>query len=129
MEKRIIIGKTTIMEDGKQVEKDNEFLLKSSAFTQFSYKNTFDRSFLKDIKFLVELNKKGISEDDIEIVDDINNIVLPISYIMIKEADPSQVTDYEDYLRKLDDLYTNFEWVNEVILLAASPISRQLQNS
>lgn len=129
MEKRIKIGKVTIIEDGKQVEKDNEFLLKSSAFTQFSYKNTFGRSFLKDIKFLVELNKKGISEDDIEIVDDINNIVLPISYIMIKEADPSQVTDYEDYLRKLDDLYTNFEWVNEVILLAASPISRQLQNS
>lgn len=116
MEKKIKIG-------------DKEYLMKASAWTQFAYKNETGRSFLTDIKDLTKLANKNITIDDIEILDDINNLVLPIAFVMTKEANSSQAVDYQDFLKGIDNLYDDLEWINDIIILACSPISRQLQNS
>ena len=106
-----------------------EYSMKSSALTQFSYKDVTGRSFLKDVKKLIEMtqNKNEFSIDNIEIIDDINNLLLPIAYVMIKEADKTQVEDYDNFLSSIDNLYDDTDWIFNVILLACSPISRQLQ--
>ena len=52
-----------------------------------------------------------------------------IAYVMIKEADPNQVSDYESFLKGIDSLYDNIDWIAEVIYLGYTPISRQLQNA
>ena len=56
-------------------------------------------------------------------------IVLPIAFVMTKEANSSQAVDYQDFLKGIDNLYDDLEWINDIIILACSPISRQLQNS
>lgn len=108
---------------------EREYNMKSSALTQFSYKDVTGRSFLKDVKKLIEMtqNKNEFSIDNIEIIDDINNLLLPITYVMIKEADKTQVEDYDSFLGSIDNLYDDTDWIFNVILLACSPISRQLQ--
>lgn len=116
MEKKIKIG-------------EREYLMKASAFTQFAYKNETGRSFLSDIKDLTKLSGKEITLDDLEALEDIEKLVLPISFVMVKEADSTQVTNYEEFLKGIDSLYEDVTWIEEVILLACSPISRQLQNN
>lgn len=108
---------------------EKEYKMKASAWTQFAYKDQTGRSFLSDVKELAKLSGKEISLDDLEVLDDINKLVLPIAFVMTKEADSNQATDYQSFLKGIDSLYDDFKWVEEVILLACSPISRQLQNS
>lgn len=106
-----------------------EYMMQSSALTQFSYKDETGRSFLQDLKKLTNLASKEITLEDLEVLDEINNLILPITYVMIKEADSTQVADYKLFLKGLDNLYDDFSWLEEVILLACSPISRQLQSN
>ena len=106
-----------------------EYTMQSSALTQFSYKDETGRSFLQDLKKLTKLADKEVSLDDLEVLDDINNLILPIAYVMIKESDSTQILDYKSFLKSIDNLYDDTNWLEEVILLACSPISRQLQNS
>lgn len=106
-----------------------DYTMQSSALTQFSYKDETGRSFLQDLKKLSQLSNKKIDMDDLEILDEINNLILPMAYIMIKEADSTQVTDYKSFLKGIHSLFEDFSWVEEVILLACSPLSGQLQNN
>ena len=112
---------------------DKTFQMKSSAYTQLAYRNETNRSFLNDIKKLVKLGDLNLNDlkadEQLDLLDDLQELILPISYVMVKEADKTQAQNYEEFLKSLDNLYEDFEWVNEVILLACSPISRQLQNS
>ena len=48
---------------------------------------------------------------------------------MIEEADPSQVTTFEDFLKGIDGLFDDTDWINEVISLAVAPISRGIQTT
>lgn len=116
MEKKLKIG-------------DREYTMKASAWTQFAYKDLTGRSFLTDVKGLVQYADKKITLEDIEVLDEISNLVLPMAFVMVKEYDPAQAVDYKDFLQGIDNLYDNITWMQEVILLACSPISRQLQNS
>lgn len=116
MEKKIKIG-------------DKEYIMKASAWTQFAYKDLTGRSFLTDIKELTKYADKEITLENIEVVDEISELLLPMTFVMVKEADPTQAVDYTDFLKGIDNLYDNITWMQEVILLACSPISRQLQNS
>ena len=102
---------------------NKEYEMKSSAYTQFKYKNDTGRKLLKDLQSLTQLQDK---EESVTIasIDDLTDIVLRISYVMIEEADPSQVTTFEDFLKGIDGLFDNTEWINEVISLAVAPISR-----
>lgn len=102
---------------------NKEYEMKSSAYTQFKYKNDTGRKLLKDLQSLTQLQDKEESET-IASIDDLTDIVLRISYVMIEEADPSQVTTFEDFLKGIDGLFDDTEWINEVISLAVAPISR-----
>lgn len=105
---------------------DKDYKMKASAMTQFNYKNETGRSFLKDLEKLSKL--QNISEEDsIDQIENITELVLKIAYIMIKQADKEQVVNYEDFLDKINNLYSNSNWINEVIELACSPLSGQLQ--
>lgn len=102
---------------------NKEYEMKSSAYTQFKYKNDTGRKLLEDLQNLTQLQNKEESEM-IASIDDLTDIVLRISYVMIEEADQSQVTTFEDFLKGIDGLFDNTEWINEVISLAVAPISR-----
>lgn len=100
-----------------------EYTMKSSAYTQFKYKDDTGRRMLSDLQEITKLQGKK-QEEMIEGMDDLTEIVLRMAYVMIEEADSSQVKSYEEFLKSIDSLYDNVEWISEVIELATSPISR-----
>ena len=100
-----------------------EYTMKSSAYTQFKYKDDTGRRMLSDLQEITKLQGKK-QEEMIEGMDDLTEIVLRMAYVMIEEADASQVKSYEEFLKSIDSLYDNVDWISEVIELATSPISR-----
>lgn len=100
-----------------------EYTMKSSAYTQFKYKDDTGRRMLSDLQEITKLQGKK-QEEMIEGMDDLTEIVLRMAYVMIEEADATQVKSYEEFLKSIDSLYDNVEWISEVIELATSPISR-----
>lgn len=111
-----------IIIDGK------DYLMSSSALTQFSYKDETGRSFLNDLQKLVDLKKVDSLEYSIEDLDSVTELLLKIAYVMIKEADGSQVADYKSFLKGINSIYDDSSWINDVITLACTPISRQLHS-
>lgn len=105
-----------------------EYTMKSSAYTQFAYKDMTGRSYLKDMQKVIQAvaNKEKLNED-LSLLDELSGLVLDAAYIMITEADASQVGSKEDFYKSIDSIYDDFTWIEEVILLACTPISRQLQ--
>lgn len=103
---------------------NKDYKMKASALTQFTYRDETGRSFLSDLQKLI-----GIDENNYEAIDDVSQIVLKMAYIMIREADKTQATNYEEFLSNIDDLFGNPEWLQQVIELACSPLSRQLQTN
>ena len=103
----------------------HEYFMQSSAYTQFAYKDETGRIFLNDVQSLVKLSKD--KNRSINSFDKITTLLLKVSYIMIKEADEEQVADYTSFVKSIESLYDDEKWVNDVIELAVTPISRQLQ--
>ena len=97
--------------------------MKSSAYTQFKYKNDTGRKMLEDLQSLTKL-QNATEEEALVSVDDIVEIVLRMAFIMIEEADAKQVTTYDEFLKSIDGLFDDTDWINQVIELATSPISR-----
>lgn len=108
--------------------KDKEYTMNASSFTQFKYKDATGRNLMNDLKTLTkigEIMKK--SEDGLDIIgelDDFNEIILRLSYIMIDEADSNQVQDFETFAKNIDGMFDDTDWLYQVIELATSPISR-----
>ena len=100
--------------------------MKSSAWTQFAYKDLTGRSLLKDIQTISEVSDK--IENDMSLFDKLTEPLLDITYVMIQEADENQVKTKEDFYKSIESMYDDFTWVQEVMSLAINPISRQLQN-
>ena len=102
-----------------------DYKMKASAYTQFAYKNETGRSFLNDIQQLT----KYVNNDSIDInsLDEVSELLLKVAYVMIKEADSAQVSDFDSFLKGIESLYDNIDWITEVITLGCTPISRQLQ--
>ena len=100
-----------------------EYTMKSSAYTQFKYKDDTGRRMLSDLQEITKLQGKK-QEEMIEGMDDLTEIVLRMAYVMIEEADSSQVKGYDEFLKSIENLYENTDWISEVIELATSPISR-----
>lgn len=98
-----------------------DYKVKSSAYTQFAYRNETNRGLLSDI---VELKNIKTDSPNVEIIDKLNQTVLQMAYVMIKEADKTQVGSFEDFLKGINELYDNTDWVGEVIEVATSPLSR-----
>ena len=108
------------------------FTMKASAYTQFKYKNDTGRSLIKD---LTELGKKYENigemkeEDAIDRFDDLDDFIvtaLRIAYIMSMEG-KSFAGSFENYLMEIDNYLDNLDWIGEVVELAVSPLSRNLQ--
>lgn len=112
--------KKIIKIDGKEYE------MKSSAYTQFAYKNLTGRSLLKDIQNISNIADK--IQDDMSVIDEITEPLLDISYVMIQEANQDQIKTKEEFYKGIESIYDNQDWIQEVISLAINPISRQLQN-
>lgn len=103
-----------------------EYSMKSSAYTQFKYKNDTGRKLLDDIQRISKISQ--MSEDEqIGSMEDVIELLLHIAYIMIEEADAKQVITFDDFLKDIDGLFDETDWINEVVELATSPISRGLQ--
>lgn len=109
---------------------NKDYKMKSSALTQFSYRNETGRSFLNDLQKLTELKDLGDNvTNNLDALDGVSDLILKIAYIMTKEADKNQVSNYEDFLSGIDSLYDNTDWIQDVLELACSPLSRQLQKN
>ena len=109
---------------------NKDYRMKASALTQFSYRNETGRSFLTDLQKLTEL--KDIGNDfnkNIDALDNVSDLLLKMAFIMTREADKSQVTNYEEFLGGIESLYDDTAWIQEVLELACSPLSRQLQTN
>lgn len=100
-----------------------DYTMQSSAYTQFAYKDETGRSFIKDLQKIIDNN----SDNDIDKLDEITELLLKISYIMIQEGDKNQVNGYIDFVKSLDSLFDDAEWITEVIELACNPLSGRLQ--
>lgn len=100
-----------------------EYTIKSSAYTQFKYKDETGRKMLKDLQDLAKLQNAN-EEEMLECLDDLTEIILKMAYVMIEEADSTQVKSYEEFLKSIDNIYENTDWINEVVEVATSPISR-----
>ena len=109
---------------------DKNYQMKASALTQFSYKDFTGRSFLKDLQDLIKL-KDNKDELNVDSLDKVTELLLKIAYILVKEADSehktTQATDYNSFLGGISNLYDNEKWIYEVLELACTPISGQLQ--
>lgn len=100
-----------------------DYTLKASAYTQFKYRNDTGRKMLQDLQ---ELAKLQSADEDTMIggIEDLTEIVLKMAYVMIEEADSTQVKSYDEFLKGIENLYDDINWINEVIELATSPLSR-----
>ena len=103
-----------------------EYSMKSSAWTQFKYKNDTGRKLLQDIQSITKLT--DIQEAEVlGEMDDMIEILLRMAYTMIEESDPTQVQNYEAFLKETDGIFEDQQWIMDVIELATSPISRGIQ--
>ncbi len=102
---------------------EKEYLMKASAYTTFAYKDTTGRSLFKDIQKLSNIN---LDNDDIqlEVIEPVISLVLDMAYVMIDEADSKQVVNKDEFLKSIDSLFNDYDWINDVITLALSPFSR-----
>ncbi len=109
---------------------NKDYKMKASALTQFSYRNETGRSFLTDLQKLTELKDLGNDlTSNMNALDNVSELLLKIAFIMTKEADKNQVTNYEEFLGSIESLYDDTKWLQEVLELACSPLSRQLQTN
>lgn len=104
-----------------------DYTMKSSAFTQFAYKNLTGRSFLNDIQLIID-NVDKIKED-LSKLDLIIEPILDMSYVMIKEADETQVKTKEEFIKSIENLFKDVTWMTEVEEVAIAPLSGQLQEN
>lgn len=114
--------KKTITISGK------DYQMKSSAYTQFKYRDETGRKMLKDLQDVSKIQEMN-QEDMIGELDDLTETVLRMAYVMIEEADANQVKSYEEFLKEIENLYENIDWINEVVELATNPISRGVQDT
>ena len=109
---------------------NKEFLMSASAYTPFKYKNDTGRTLIKD---LMEIGKRYEEIKDLDIVeqyDEIDSFImlaLRIAYIMSSES-KGFIGSFDEFLMQIDDFLSDANWVSEVVELATSPISGNLQN-
>lgn len=105
---------------------DKEYSMKSSAYTQFKYKNDTGRGLLEDLS-KIQHYQELTPEEQIAKTEGLIELILRIAYIMIEEADEKQVKSFEDFLRSVDGMLDDSSWISEVIILASAPFSRGIQ--
>lgn len=111
-----------------------EYKMSSSAYTQFKYKNDTGRSLMQDLaefetkyKDLLNIKEEDVNASMLGQVDEIIELVLRVAYIMAHENDKNQAQTYEDFLKQIDDYYSDMTWLTEVVELATAPFQRRIQ--
>lgn len=111
-----------------------EYKMSSSAYTQFKYKNDTGRSLMQDLaefetkyKDLLNIKEEDVNTSMLGQVDEIIELVLRVAYIMAHENDKNQAQTYEDFLKQIDDYYSDMTWLTEVVELATAPFQRRVQ--
>lgn len=115
---------------------NQDYNMKSSAFTMFAYRDKMGRDLLKDISSLTDIYAKidKLPEDQkttawLNEITGIMELALKLAYIMIKEQTPT-FKEYGEWLKDLEDLSEeNMGWVPEVINLAINPMLGRIQNA
>lgn len=100
-----------------------EYTMQSSAYTQFKYKNDTGRKMLSDLREIAELQNAD-EKEMLSGIEDLTEILLKMAYVMIEEADSTQVSNFDTFLKGIDNLYEDTTWINEVVELATTPFSR-----
>ena len=104
----------------------NEYTIKSSAYTQFKYKDFTGRRMLDDIQQVANIGNLS-SEEQISKIEDVIDLLLKLVYVMIEEADNTQVVNYEEFLKSIDSIFDEVEWITKVIQVATAPFSGGIQ--
>lgn len=108
--------------------------MQSSAYTQFKYKDITGRSLIKDLTMLGKKyeNIGEVKEEEaLEKLDDLDDFImtaLRIAYIMSMEGKSFNGT-FDNYLMEIDSYLDNLDWIGEVVELALSPLSRNIQTN
>lgn len=101
----------------------SDYTIKSSAYTQFKYKNDTGRNLLSDLQ-QIKTKTEGKSDDElIPALDDMLDIVLRITYVMIEEAGAEKIGSFEDFLKSIDNLMEDTQWLADSIEVAVAPLS------
>lgn len=108
---------------------NKEYKMCSSAYTQFKYKNDTGRSLIQDLADFQRKYSDLIDGKEMNLakIDDLVDTLLRIAFIMANEKDKNQVPNYEDFLKQIDNYFTDVSWLNEVVELATSPFQRPVQ--
>ena len=103
-----------------------EFNMSSSAYTQFKYKNDTGRSLMQDLAdFQAKYSDLAEGKEiNLAKIDDLVETLLRIAFIMTNERDKSQAQTFEDFLKQVDNYFSDISWLNEVVELATSPFQR-----
>lgn len=113
---------------------NKDYNMKSSAFTPFKYENDYGTDFLKDINQINKMNVKisELPEEErnnawMDELSGIMKLILRIAYTMIIEYD-GKFMSYEEWLKELDNIFADFDWVQEVMECAMSTFQRRVEN-
>jgi len=102
---------------------NQKYTIKSSAWTQFKYKNDTGRNLLSDLQAL-QKKIEGKSESElIASLDDMLGVLMRITYNLIEEAGDDKVKSYEDFLKNVDDLFSDTQWLIDTLEVAIAPLS------
>lgn len=104
---------------------DKDYSMKSSAYTQFKYKNDTGRRLLEDINKISKMNASD-TDGAMQLTDDLIELILTMAYIMIDEADDKQVTTYEEFLKSVDIVF-DVDLMNDVLECAIAPFQGGIQ--
>lgn len=104
--------------------------IQSSAYSSFHYKDLTGRSWLDDLNYWIknaDKIKKNLAKGDLSGIDDLLTLILNVSYVLYSDGDQNNNLSFEEFLKRIDGMFDDSKWIDEVLTCAVSPFSRQLQ--
>lgn len=112
---------------------NKDYVLKSSAYTIFAYKNETGRDLLVDLNSInekyIKISKLTEEEQNSAWMNEITGIIentLKIAHIMIRENDKT-FKEYNEWLKDIDELLENPNWIMEVLEVGIAPFRGRIQ--
>lgn len=112
---------------------NKDYVLKSSAYTIFAYKNETGRDLLVDLNSInekyIKISKLTEEEQNSAWMNEVTGIIensLKIAHIMIRENDKA-FKEYKEWLKDIDELLENPNWIMEVLEVGIAPFRGRIQ--
>jgi hypothetical protein len=112
---------------------NKDYVLKSSAYTIFAYKNETGRDLLVDLNSInekyIKISKLTEEEQNSAWMNEVTGIIentLKIAHIMIRENDKT-FKEYNEWLKDIDELLENPNWIMEVLEVGIAPFRGNIQ--